>query len=210
MIKRLIFDLDGTLLCNVNFDIYVNRAFVDVGIEATEEDLRVFQNTLALYEEYEKQYKKDILLEYLRRELNIDLPSDFIDYFLEELYFAVPQQLEDGLIDILDYLKDKYSLVVLTNWFKDSQVERLRNSYLLDYFDDVYGGDEIKKPDKMAYIRACGKYDIKESIMIGDSLVYDYQGANNAGLYSILLDRYNKHKNIISKVDSIKKLKKIL
>ena len=46
--------------------------------------------------------------------------------------------MEDGVIEVLEYLKSKdKSLVVLTNWYSLPQVERLKNAGIFEYFDDV-------------------------------------------------------------------------
>ena len=47
-------------------------------------------------------------------------------------------------------MKDK-KLVILSNWFTITQIERLRKNNLLQYFDEVYGGDYTIKPHKEAF-----------------------------------------------------------
>ena len=42
-----------------------------------------------------------------------------------------------------NYLKEKYELVVLTNFFKDVQLLRMENVGLPFMFDDVIGGGHI-------------------------------------------------------------------
>ena len=40
----------------------------------------------------------------------------------------------------------------------------------------------------MAYISACGNNKPEECVMIGDDLILDIQGAQNAGLHTILVN----------------------
>lgn len=210
MIKRLIFDIDGTLISGVDFKKYINLAFEDIGYKASIEDLRNIQKAITANESEALKFQKEIILEYFNSYSKLNLGIEYVDYLIDRLYHALPDNLEDGIVETLDYLKEKYSLVILTNWFERSQIARLENAGLLKYFEHVYGGEKYKKPSKEAYYQACGEYLPNESVMIGDSYIYDYKGAKDAGLYAILLDKEDEYKNIFSKVEKIKELKIVL
>ena len=96
------------------------------------------------------------------------------------------------VIDTLEYLKQKYDLVVLTNWFRDSQADRLKTAGINKYFSNVYATEELKmKPDKEGFETAKGNLKNDECIVVGDSLKTDVQGAINADIDVIWLDNMN-------------------
>jgi len=50
--------------------------------------------------------------------------------------------LFDGTIAILDYLKPKYNLHIITNGFEDVQNRKLKNSGIQDYFQTVTNSEK--------------------------------------------------------------------
>lgn len=96
-------------------------------------------------------------------------------------------------IEILDYLKEKkYVLHLITNGFEKTQWSKLHNSGLNTYFTYVITSEASNslKPKKeifdYAMIRAGAS--LPESIMIGDNLDADIQGAINAGMDSVFVN----------------------
>ena len=66
---------------------------------------------------------------------------------------------DKSIIPTLEYLSKKYELVILSNWFSYSQIERLKKIGMDKYFKEMYFTDEVKnKPNKEAFIKACGPY----------------------------------------------------
>ena len=89
----------------------------------------------------------------------------------------------------MEYLKGKYELVVLTNWFQNSQIERLKNVAIYKYFSNVYAPENFKmKPDKEGFEIARKDLQNDECVVVGDSLKTDIQGAINANMNAIWLD----------------------
>lgn len=124
------------------------------------------------------------------------------------LYFEKLLEYES----MLEYLKSKdKSLVVLTNWFKYTQEERLRNAGILEFFDGVYAGDLNLKPNKESYLNACGNYHVNECIMIGDTIEKDVIGPNKFGIDSIYYNPENKEydKSKILSINSFDKIKEM-
>lgn len=204
--ERIIFDIDNTLISNINFDIYVKKAFEDVNYNYTDDDFIKIQDALKYYEFEVDSYKKELITDYFKKYVSTELNENFINSFLLELYNAVPEQLEDGVNDTLEYLSKKYRLSVLTNWFKISQYNRLIKMEIDKYFDKIVGGDTWLKPARMAYHSACVDDSPRDCLMIGDSYELDYQGALNAGLKAILLDKDDKHPELIIGKQRIRKL----
>jgi putative hydrolase of the HAD superfamily len=98
--------------------------------------------------------------------------------------------------EILDYLKNKnYQLHLITNGFEKTQWSKLKNSGLDKYFTHVITseGSNSLKPKKEIFEFAINKAgaNIKQSIMIGDNLDADIQGAMNAGMDSIFVNHIN-------------------
>ncbi|WP_431212479.1 YjjG family noncanonical pyrimidine nucleotidase [Puia sp. P3] len=96
-------------------------------------------------------------------------------------------------LEILNYLTDKgYQLHLITNGFEKVQQSKLYNSGLSGYFREVITseGSNSLKPQKeifeYAFLRA-GAVPA-ESIMIGDSIEADIQGAINAGIDQVYVN----------------------
>ena len=208
MLKRIIFDLDNTLImwkpeylgalkkAIKKYDVLESSDYINSLIDDYEED-------------YNK-YNKEILLKYINQNINSQIDMNFIDDFLYNIGFM--SEPNKNVIDTLDYLSKKYELVVLTNWFRDPQINRLKNAKIYNYFKEVYGGEEVIKPNKGAFIRACGDYNPDECLMIGDNYDVDIIGAFNAGLNVIYFNSDFKENNNL-KFDEIcdfKELRDIL
>ena len=95
--------------------------------------------------------------------------------------------LMEGAVEILDYLKERYPLYVVTNGVGATQRKRLKASGLDKYFRDIFISEEAgsQKPQKeffeycFAHIKEAGP---EEMMVIGDSLTSDIQGGVNAGI----------------------------
>lgn len=86
--------------------------------------------------------------------------------------------------EILNYLKGKYQLHIITNGFEDVQDTKLKSSNLKDYFEKVITSERVgfKKPSKEMFNKAIEWIggDKNEFLMIGDNIDTDIQGALNA------------------------------
>src|SRR6202000_2916665 len=96
-------------------------------------------------------------------------------------------------LEILDYLTGKgYILHLITNGFEETQHSKLRHAGLTGYFTEVITSERSNslKPHKEIFEYAfqrtgAGK---KESIMLGDSVEADIQGAINAGIDQVYVN----------------------
>ena len=212
MIKKIIFDLDNTLI--MWEDKYwgtLKQALDTYEIPYNEDTLLKLKEAVDIYEDKHNMYNKQDMYNLMQQYVDINLPSDYVDkwiYYLKECY---PKNLDSELKDTLEYLKEKYNLVVLTNWFKDQQQERLKRYGILVYFNKVIGTDYIKnKPNAEAFIHACHPYEPSECVMVGDNLKIDIEGALNAGLNAIYFDYKNEYNGDLPNIKKIKELIKIL
>jgi putative hydrolase of the HAD superfamily len=119
-------------------------------------------------------------------------------------------------IEILEYLKDKgYDLHLITNGFENTQHTKLRNAGLSGYFGQVITseGSNSLKPHKEIFDYAFRKTGANpaESIMLGDSIEVDIQGAINAGIDQVYIDHLGIAPAITPTytVHSLKELEKI-
>jgi len=99
-------------------------------------------------------------------------------------------------VEILEYLKDKkYILHLITNGFESVQHNKLSNSKLTEYFEEVITSEKANslKPNKEIFEFALEITGAKtsESIMIGDNIDADIKGAMNAGLDTIFVNHLN-------------------
>ena len=96
-------------------------------------------------------------------------------------------------IECLDYLTNKgYSLHLITNGFEDTRHSKLKHAGIASYFIEVITseGSNSLKPKKEIFEYAFMKANAQphQSIMIGDSIEVDIQGAMNAGIDQVFVN----------------------
>lgn len=88
--------------------------------------------------------------------------------------------------EVLQYLKKKYPLYIITNGFEEIQGTKMESSGITEYFQNVITSARAghKKPAKEIFEFALSENGFKahESIMIGDNLLTDIAGARNASI----------------------------
>ena len=217
-VTDIFFDLDHTLwdfdrnsflaLKNVfkKFDVQLNTELFIVTYEP-------------INEAYWKLYRDEkISKEQLRRWRLIDAFHNFnIQFSLQQIddmaacYIdELPKNnyLLDGAIAILDYLKDKYALHIITNGFKEVQHIKLKNSGISSYFKTVTSSEEVglKKPNPVVFKTAIENAGVfkENALMIGDSFEADILGAQAFGMKTLFYnyrqekvpDEYNVINNL--------------
>lgn len=210
MIKRIIFDQDNTIMMwHEKYYDSLNKTFEYLNIEYNEEVINKLKEAVDNYEKEYNMFDRTNMKKIFEKYSKLKLPNNFIDiwiHFLKDCY-----QEDKELIGILEYLSSKYELVILTNWFTESQEGRLENLGILKYFKEVIGTDKVlNKPNKEAYLKASNPYNVDECIMIGDSINTDIVGALNIGMDAILLDYENKYHGNLKNIKKLEELKNIL
>ena len=124
--------------------------------------------------------------------------------------------LFEGAFEILDYLKPKYELHIITNGFEEIQSKKIESSNISKYFNKVITSESVgvKKPNPLVFEHALKVTNASKenSIMIGDSVEADIYGAINAGIQAIHCDFENenvKNKDFVS-ITSLLDLKQYL
>ena len=224
-IDNIFFDLDHTIWdFEKNSSITFSKLLVKYKIDVN------FLDFLKVYKpinfKYWKLYREEkISKEFLRHnrlksafdELRINVSTNLIDKISNDYIRFLPENnfLIKNSIKILDYLKTKYDLHIITNGFTDVQNKTIKNSGLKDYFINVIDSETVgvKKPNPKIFHYALNITDgvPEKSLMIGDSLEADILGSLNCGFKAIHLiqddEPSHKHCRIIK---DLKELEKIL
>ena len=201
-IKHIFFDLDHTLW---DFESNSKKAFETIFIKnEVDIDFNDFISTYSpINHKYWKLYREDKVskedlkygrlietfdtLQYKTSESLIHtLSKEYIDYLPNH------NLLFDGAIDILNYLKPKYQMHIITNGFEEVQHKKMHNSDLLPFFDQIITSEEVgvKKPNPKIFNYALEKSKAiaNESIMIGDNFEADILGAKSVGMHTIFCE----------------------
>lgn len=214
MIKRLIFDIDDTLIpWKKEYDKIIDKILEELQYPSTK-DLYLKINQAELeYEKNRRYFDKKEMVDYINQKLNLVLPQNFVDLWLTKLVDCIPNEIEKEDYKALEYLSGKYDLVILTNWFQESQVERLRRVGILKFFKEVYGAEKYAKPYKESFLQAVGPWKINECAVIGDTFEIDIKGALNAGIEKVVWkDNHNekeKYNKLLTGVDVITKISEL-
>lgn len=209
MIKRIIFDIDNTLIdFPKDYEVYYQQILDKYNVRKTALDL---YRAIGSYEdsfENKQFYDKEKLLETINIKLGVNLGKDFIDDYLK-MYSKLITKVSENVIDTLEYLSNKYEVVALSNWFTFNQKERMEYAGILSYFDEVYGADIVPiKPNKESFLYAIKDRKLDECLMIGDSIRADIKVPYEMGMnvYYLSLDNNTEYPTI----NSIERLKEIL
>ena len=116
---------------------------------------------------------KQEFLNDINQACGLNLNIDFIDMLLEnQKKLAIINDID--LQETIKHLSKKYEIVLLTNWYTDTQIGRLKTAGIAKYFKEFYGGDLGNiKPHPDSFLRAIGSNKIEQCIMIGDSDYHD-------------------------------------
>ena len=205
MIKKVIFDMDNTLMdFPKHFEVEFKKVLDKFNVNVSSKDL---YNAVGAYEinGNNKYYSKEKLIEVVNKVLNLNLGLDFVDEFFN-MYDKLITPIPNETIETLKYLKSKYKLYIITNWFTDSQKSRLKEAGILEYFDGIYGTDIIPmKPRKESFMSVIGDLKPEECIMIGDNLEVDIKVPYEMGMQVYHLNKFGTTKYpTIRKIEDLK------
>lgn len=104
-------------------------------------------------------------------------------------------RLFPSALEVLDRLKPHYTMHIITNGFREVQSVKLKNAGLSPYFSNVYISEVIgvQKPHPYFFeysIKSCNARK-KESLVIGDSIEADIEGAMKAGIDQVFFNPKN-------------------
>ena len=205
-ITDIFFDLDHTLWdfqknSALTFDFLLKKYKINI-------DLNKFLNIyIPINFSYWKLYRDEkITKEFLRynrlkssfEKLNISLSDDVINKIADDYVISLPVNnflIKDTIL-VLDYLRNKYRLHIITNGFTEVQNKKIVNSKIKKYFHSIIDSETVgvKKPNIKIFdyaLKISGARS-KNSLMIGDNLEADILGALNAGFHAIHFNNNNE------------------
>lgn len=224
-ITDVFFDLDHTLWdFDKNSEMAFDRIFKNRFPEIKIEDF--IAKYAPINQECWKLYQNDkithVELRYNRLKFSFDalniaisdadinqIANDYIEFLTDNNY------LFDGAIEVLEYLKPKYKLHIITNGFANVQDKKINNAALSGYFETITNSElaGVKKPNSIIFDFAVNvaQASKENSIMIGDCLDADVNGALNAGLDAIFFnDKKVEAPANIKQINHLLELKKYL
>jgi putative hydrolase of the HAD superfamily len=211
MTKHLFFDLDHTIW---DFDknaeetlleLYQHYKLQELGLSSAQEFILNYTvNNHALWADYHlgKITKELLRAERFKRTfIQMGITPELIPHAFEDDYVRISPtktNLFEGAKKVLDYLRSRYELHIISNGFKETTLTKMSGSGLNPYFKNVIISEDVgvNKPDKAVFQYALDKAEakIQESIMIGDSLEADIYGAQNFGMQAIFFNPLKKEK----------------
>jgi len=214
VVTDIFFDLDHTLWdFEKNSRLTFLKIFESNGIEQDIDDFLTVYVPLNL--QYWKLYREERITKGALRYERLRKAFDAVEYEVEDpmINLLSEQYIEHlssfnhlipNAIDILDYLKPKYRLHIITNGFQEIQEKKLRKSNILNYFDQVVNSEMagVKKPDPRIFKLALKMADTEadRSMMIGDNIEADILGARAVGLKTLHFNAHNEPVHDYSKI----------
>lgn len=126
-------------------------------------------------------YKDNMNQDFMRRVVKIDSPIE-------------------GAKELMEYLKPKYKIVMLSNGFSEMQYKKMENAGLAQYFDEVILSDVVgvnkPHPDIFTYALQQSGSTAASTIMIGDSFLADIEGAMKSNIDQIWYNPRNEKADV--------------
>lgn len=191
--KYLLFDLDDTLLDFHKAEAWALRqALRRNGVEPTDAIAarysEINQSQWELLEE-QKITRQQVLVrrfQLLFQELGVDASCEETQECYEHM-LAKGHDFMPGAQELLETLKGKYELYLVSNGTAMVQDARLRDSGIEKYFKGIFISERVgvDKPQKEFFDRSfatISDFDPSQAMIVGDSLTSDIRGGNNAGI----------------------------
>ncbi|MCP2001769.1 UNVERIFIED_ORG: 5'-nucleotidase [Buttiauxella agrestis ATCC 33320] len=195
----ILFDADETLF---TFDAFggLQRMFLDYSVTFTAEDFQDYQAVnKPLWVDYQNGAISALQLQHQRflgwsERLSVpagDLNAAFLNAMAE---ICVPLP---GAVSLLNALKDKVKIGIITNGFTALQQIRLERTGLRDYFDLLVISElvGVAKPDRKIFdytFEQMGHPPRDRVMMVGDTAESDILGGMNAGIATCWLNAHGR------------------
>jgi len=202
-ILNVFFDLDRTLWdFESNSEATLKELFAEFGLAeklgtADDEFIKEYKR---INELFWNDYRNGVIQKEELRYARFEATMKFFGYSDRQVASKMGEQyiarsprktaLVDGTIEVLDYLKPKYNLHIITNGFEEVQHIKMQSAGLEPYFGQVITSEQAgaKKPDPIIYRYAQELTGARpeNSIMIGDHYEADVVGALRSGWQAVL------------------------
>lgn len=196
--KILLFDLDNTLL-----DFSANEAhslpltFEQCGYKMTEEMRQTYERiNRQLWKDYEdRKIPMETILKHrfadTMKEFGIEIDGlEWNEKYLDNLSKGnFPMK---DVETVIPALAKKYRLFIASNGVRSTQENRMKMAGIYDYFEEIFTSRElgVQKPDAAFFERvmeAVPDFDKSKTLMVGDSLKNDIEGAKTVGLATCMI-----------------------
>ena len=205
-VTDIFFDLDHTLWdFEKNSGLAFNEIFIELNFPFSLDVFLKFYNPInhaqwKLYRE-NKITQEDLRFNRLNKtfeKLNYSASIGLIDKISEQYitYLSTFPHLFEGAIELLEALKNRFRLHIITNGFDKVQQFKIENSGIKSFFEFVFTAEKVgfKKPHPEIFIQSLKTVNTtaEASIMIGDSFEADILGALNQGMQAIHFNSHNE------------------
>lgn len=207
--QHIFFDLDHTLwdydrnVTESLSELYEHYGLLSLGIDSFERFFNSFHHVnYQLWDWYNVGKIDKVNLRKKRFELIFDhagsspekIPISFEEDFMHRT--SSKPHVFPYTFEILDYLKAKYQLHIITNGFDESQAKKINSAKLTPYFDLIVTSETTghKKPDARIFHHTVDALRTSHDacLMIGDNPNSDILGAINAGIDQVYFNPHSK------------------
>lgn len=212
MSSLILWDVDGTLMDFKRSEHEsLKKALKTFGYNASEADISLYS---AINDSCWKRYEKgemtydDIFYNRFAEFFSkigfwedISKVNEIYRNNLGEIFF-----LNEHALDICLSLKGKIRQYIVTNGYAKTQEKKITASGLADAVDGIFVSGLIgcPKPEKKFFdicFEKIGNVDIKNTIIVGDSLSSDIKGGENAGILTCWYNPLRQENNVGVKID---------
>lgn len=205
----LLLDVDNTLLdFSLAEEVCIKRVFTEMGLPDDDKSIKLYQQ---INDEFWKALERG---EVTNEEVYTGRFEKFLDIIgktadtalINEKYFFYLSRCafkKEGCDEILDYLKGKYEIHIITNGAARNQHSRIKISGIGEKISGLFISEEIgfKKPQKEFFDAVFEKISEKDKtkiLIVGDSLTSDILGGINAGVDTCYINWHSKEQSINS------------
>lgn len=180
MIKLVIFDVDGTLVDSES--VYVKAALKNLEVNLYNIPMSAIMGIIG-----QNRVAGRKLIESTQDDsFNYDKYIKDFEKIRNQILENEPYKLKKGALNILNYCKKhNIKMAIATSTARDKQTKVLTKLGIIDYFDYMVFGDEIKnsKPDPEIYLKVFEHYNYgKDEMIIYEDSKNGILSAHNAGI----------------------------
>ena len=210
-LKAVLFDVDDTLFSTTEFSTRARQDAVEAMRKAglrvpADELLRELNEAIAEFGSNFEHHFEKLLLRLPRSRLrgvnwSICIAAAIVAYHDAKFTRLAPF---DDVVPALDRLsRTDLTLGVITDGLEMKQAEKLIRLRVAGFFPPqaIFISDRIgiSKPNSKLFVRACEALDLDpgQAAYVGDHPIKDIDGANGAGMVTVLVNRKGRHASLV-------------